>query len=185
MSKFNNPVGDALTWLIARSEEAGLSALVIGGNALIQYGVLRMTRDIDLLIPRSEREGWVELMERLGYGLDNEAGSFLQYVSRVELMPPADLMMVDEGTWEKLLVGKEEMADGGSLPSVQHLVALKLHALSQDPTRERDREDVLALLLEQKVDPREVEMAEVIKGFLSDSEWGKLVSDWEQAQKDR
>lgn len=184
VNDFNNPVEDALTWLLARSEEAGLSSLVIGGNALIQYGVVRMTRDLDLLIPRREREAWVRLMKGLKYRLDHEAGSFLQYESTVELMPPVDLMMVDEATWEKLSAEKQVIEGGGALPSVKHLVALKLHAITQDASRTRDREDVLALLLEKAIDPREGEMATLIQSFLSDAEWGKLITDWDESQNE-
>lgn len=53
--------------------------MIVGGYALIAWGVPRQTADIDLLIPEDERSAWKDLLADLGYGIPQEQGGFVQY----------------------------------------------------------------------------------------------------------
>ena len=41
--------------------------LLIGGHAVSAYGFMRQTGDIDLLVPKNDRDYWLELVKSLGY----------------------------------------------------------------------------------------------------------------------
>lgn len=54
----SNPIRDALVSLGTQAESRGLPYLLIGGNAMIHYGIIRLTRDIDFLIPETAVKQW-------------------------------------------------------------------------------------------------------------------------------
>ncbi|MEM9282274.1 MAG: nucleotidyl transferase AbiEii/AbiGii toxin family protein [Verrucomicrobiota bacterium] len=124
-----NPVHLGLSKLISFAKAAGMDDfLLIGGNVVIAMGVPRFTRDIDLVIPESDRRRWRELLEKRGFALINRTESFLQFEESSENEPRVDLMMVDGATWEKLNASAQtvEFAKDKTigLPAVEHLIAM-------------------------------------------------------------
>jgi len=183
MADESNPIADTLTYLTEEAVAGSLSYLIIGGNALIHYGVIRMTRDVDFLIPATQKEKWIKLLLGKEYELYHEAGSFLQFESKLEIMPPVDLMMVDEQTWQKLEAEKVISKTQKSYPSIFHLIAMKLHAYRQEQRASRDWDDVVQLLIEQGIDPKEGKAIEPFAGFLSEEEKIKLKKDYERSRE--
>ena len=50
---------DTLRLLAQIAQTHQLPFLLIGGNAVIRYGIPRFTRDIDLLIPDTHEKAWL------------------------------------------------------------------------------------------------------------------------------
>lgn len=173
MEHSGNPVADALIRLGSEAQAAGLSHLIIGGNAVIHHGVPRFTRDVDFLIPEKDRESWHTLLLSMGYALYHAAGAFAQYEGSPGLtgIPPVDLMTVDPATWEKLHSAAEtEPLTTGYLahwPSVLHLIALKLHAWrgSFRDGKERDWSDVLELIRQSGIDMHDSSFHQLAERF--------------------
>ena len=109
-----------------------LNFLVIGGLAVNLYGYSRDTADLDLLILQKSRAQWLALFASLNYSVDNEKGAFIQLSPPKQGAWPVDLMMVQEPTFRSMLDSGKTVEMYGErmlIPSLEHLIALKLHAL--------------------------------------------------------
>lgn len=152
-----NPIKVTLLDVLARAADCGAECLVIGGNAVIILGVPRFTRDIDLAVPETDRERWEDILASLGYRLFHATANFCQFAA--DGKPDLDLMLLDSGTWQKLVAERVTEKLPGDLvahvPAPLHLVGMKLHAL-RDPKRRQDNHDwndVLGLCKAHRIDP--------------------------------
>jgi hypothetical protein len=109
-----------------------LQFLIIGGLAINQYGFSRETADLDLLVCADDRAQWFELFAKFGYGIFNDGGSFIQFSPPEQSAWPVDLMLVQQKTFQPMRDVSREVDFYGitaRIPSLEHLLALKLHAL--------------------------------------------------------
>lgn len=114
------------------TRKRNLRFLVIGGLAVNLYGYSRDTADLDLLICVPDRAEWLGLFFELGYTIHHDAGTFIQLLPPKQGAWPVDLMLVQPGTFAMIFAaGQEEDLYGtrSRIPSLEHLIALKLHAL--------------------------------------------------------
>lgn len=137
--------------------EKGLKFLVIGGQAVIWHGYSRTTRDLDLMIPRTQQGGWRTAIETLGYRLLHETPVFMQFEAPSPGQWPVDFTFVSDETFGKLWVEASDVSLMGArvrMPSVMHLIALKLHSIKQAlPHREaHDLNDVIELVDANHID---------------------------------
>ena len=72
-----------------------LQFLIIGGLAINQYGYSRETADLDILASRDDREKWLGLFAKFGYGIFNDGGNFIQLSPPEQSAWPVDFMLVD------------------------------------------------------------------------------------------
>jgi len=134
-----------------------LEFLVIGGLAVNFHGYSRDSADLDLLIQRDAREQWLALFAELNYTVDKEKDAFIQLSPPKDGAWPVDLMMVREPTFRPMLKkGKPVEMFGVRLliPCLEHLLALKLHALKHSHLGRylKDFLDVENLVRVNKVD---------------------------------
>lgn len=152
MDRNNNIMRDSLALLAGKSEAMGLPFMLVGGNALIHYGLPRFTRDIDFLVPETSVQAWLSFLEAEGLVCYHRTGAFLQFDGQASGMAPVDLMIVGMDTWNKLLEAarREVVADGFAIwvPSPVHLIAMKLQAYRNPnrSAREQDWSDILHLV---------------------------------------
>ena len=136
----------------------GLTFLVIGGHAVIEHGFQRGTEDADILVCKKDRAIWQELVESLGYRVFNDGGSFIQFESSDLARWNLDLMFVPEDTFSRLqAAAKPARLEGAgvAVPSLEHLLALKIHALKHGRGLRvlKDMTDVAQLLSVNHIDP--------------------------------
>lgn len=115
------------------SAKRNLPFLVIGGLAVNLHGYSRDTADLDLLIQRDAREPWLGCFLELGYTVCNDQEVFLQLSPPQAGAWPVDLMLVREETFQPMLAAGLTVEMFGVqvvIPTVEHLLALKLHALT-------------------------------------------------------
>jgi hypothetical protein len=152
MDRQEHSLRDSLIVLGNDADKASLPYLLVGGNAIIHYGVPRFTRDIDLLLPESAVGQWRAFLESRGWACFHATAAFLQFDGKEAGLPPVDLMVVDESTWQSLLAAavRAPLAGGFSalLPSPLHLVAMKLQAYrgQHRARREQDWADLRHLV---------------------------------------
>ena len=150
-------------------KRARAAFLVIGGHAVVLHGHLRSTFDLDLLISDSNFAAARTALTRLGYLTYFETEAFLQLHAPANL-PPLDLMIVDDGTFDRIEnTSNEKMLDGEQIriPDVLRLVALKLHA-TREPTRrtsETDWQDVVALVLTTNQNLEDPELRAIVSQY--------------------
>ena len=133
--------------LLARS----LPFLVIGGHAVNAYGYSRLTKDLDLLVRRTDWKRWRELLEKEGFAFLFDGGTFMQMSSPEKYRLPMDFMLVSDKTFGGMQGASKGIQIGTVMvrvPSLDHLLALKLHALKYGPPRRgyKDLIDVLSLV---------------------------------------
>ena len=167
-----NPIHPTLVQVADAAVRDGLRFLLVGGNAVIHFGVPRFTRDIDLLIPAGDVVRWRTFLECLGYRMFHGTGAFAQFESTSSEPGPAiDLMLVDERTWEKLQARsrRENLTSDLTLhlPDPIHLIAMKLQAARSPHRRNeaQDWQDVVELIIRQKLDLDEFGFQELIKSY--------------------
>ena len=143
--------------LEARKRE--LQFLVIGGLAVNFHGYSRDTADLDLLIHHDAREQWFSLFAELGYSVYRDEDAFIQLSPPKEGAWPVDLMRVREPTFRPMFDHGKEVEMYGVrvlIPTLEHLLALKLHALKHAHAGRflKDFLDVENLVKVNKVDWR-------------------------------
>lgn len=125
--------------------------LLIGGHAVNAYGIQRQTGDIDLLILKSQRDAWNELLVKMRYASDQFDDRFMRYRPDTIAAWPIDLMLVEDETFRKMYEDARPINLGSvtvKVVSPRHLLVLKLHALKvyQEHRYAKDFNDALQLL---------------------------------------
>ena len=161
------PIFDKLSRAAA---EQGLKFLVIGAHAVMRHGFMRATEDADILVCREERPRWEALVRGLGYEVLHDGGTFLQ------LTPPGgtgwelDLMLVSASTFERMLAdARPAQIEGATVlvPSLDHLLALKLHALKNATGLRvlKDLEDVIQMVKANRVDVQAASFRQLVEKY--------------------
>jgi hypothetical protein len=124
--------------------------VVIGGSAMQYYGMDRMTFDSDCAILRRDEEQLRNALAKLGYTADPPQSSFSRYHHLAGQRPVVDAMLADASTFTKLFAESrfaEILGWKVRVAAPLHLVAMKLHALKQQPDRMyKDWPDICHLL---------------------------------------
>ncbi len=128
----------------------GLDVLVCGGHAVNAYQVIRKTGDLDLVVRERHVPEWRAQLVALGYGVFHEDPAFLQLGPPTATGWPIDLVVVDDGTFDALKRAARPFTFGGVtclIPSIEHLIAMKLHALrfSGETRMRKDGVDIVEL----------------------------------------
>lgn len=145
--------------LIGQASARGLPFVVIGGHAVAAHGYGRQTLDLDLLVRDEDRRAWVELLAALGYRVFHEDHAFVQLAPPTAAHWPVDLLLVAEPTFAGVMAEAREVDLGARrarIPSLEHLLALKLHALkhARPPRDLKDLTDVVQLADANGLDAR-------------------------------
>ena len=131
------------------NEGPALRFLIIGGWAVGAHGHPRATFDVDFMVRRTDREAWLGRAATRGLKLFRESGTFAQFTQSEG--DGWDLMYVCDSTFDEIWAAAEERNFGevsARVPCLDHLLALKLHALRQNLTHRtsKDADDVEVLL---------------------------------------
>ena len=172
------PIFDQLS---RAAEQRGLKFLVIGGHAVIAHGYARTTFDLDLFVEKARRGAWKDLMTGLGYGVQAEQETFVQFAPPSPPSWPVDLMLVSDetfaGLWGDAVATRMESV-GVKIPSLRHLLALKLHVLKQGAGHRvvKDMNDVVQLIELSQLDVRTEEFRQLCLRYGNISLYEKLVA---------
>lgn len=144
-----------------KAETKGLKFLVIGGHAVSAHGFSRNTGDLDLAINGEDSSDWKEIILGFGYKLFNNHKSFLQFQPPQLGFWPIDLTLHNTETFQKLLETSVEKDFGDCVchvPSIKHILAMKLHSIKNDPDRMlKDCSDIVELASIAGIDLRDEE----------------------------
>ena len=146
-----------------RAAEKGMAFLIAGGHAVIAHGHPRNTFDLDLIVPRTDRENWIALVCSAGYRLYREGPTFVQFDPLNQEALPVDLMLVNDETFNKLMTAAVALPGqlaSAKIVSLKHLLALKCHAIKHGHSGRivKDVDDVINLVTANAVDVSEPEM---------------------------
>ena len=138
--------------------KADIPCLLIGGFAVNYYKVSRNTADVDFLIRDEDFKNASELLNRAGYEIVSSERVFARFGNNQFGLMDVDFMFVDRKTFEGMMKeGKQAKISGQELtvPSLNHLIALKLHSIKFNPNREfKDLLDIVELIKMNKLNMR-------------------------------
>jgi hypothetical protein len=155
-------VHSALHLLKEISVKSGIPVLLIGAYALQAYGVIRQTLDVDILISEADASAVDAGLRCAGYSEVVRSEIFARYRHSSVEMADVDVLYVDSETAKRIAREASEypLAETTCLvPTLSHLLALKLHAIRNNPRREsRDFADILELI---RANPRDISKDEL------------------------
>ena len=130
--------------------ERGTSVLLIGGMALPAFDVVRQTFDMDCLVVDTQAETLHGVLTDAGYRELQRTESFVQYASPSVYRADVDVMLVDQGTFDKIVARSQPLDIGRAVmrvPCAAHMIMLKLHAMKNNPKRGiKDLGDIVEIL---------------------------------------
>ncbi len=143
--------------LDVQTRKRQLPFLIIGGLEINQYGYSRETADLDLLVCSDDRAKWLELFATFGYKIFNDGGNFVQFSPPEQRAWPVVMILVQKKTFEPMGGASREVDFYGisaRIPSLEHLIALKLHTLKNTrlPRFLKDLLDVENLIRINQID---------------------------------
>jgi hypothetical protein len=151
---------------------------LIGAFALHAYGYVRATQDIDFVVRGEGQQRAVRFLESLGYETSYRSKGFSNHVHPLASLGRVDFVYVQGETADRLFSGTKPVmiSEGISVPVVrpEHLIALKIFAMKNDPERTfREMADIQQLL---NLSSQSVDIDEV-KGYFE--KYGQLEKFYE------
>ena len=124
---------------------------MIGGFAVNYYKVTRQTLDIDFLTTADGFRMILPLLEKSGYKEDLRHEIFVRLKSSDMPIMDLDFMFVDDETMDRILKNGNEINIAGEkfiVPSLNNLIALKLHSIKYNPKNRMltDLPDIINLI---------------------------------------
>jgi hypothetical protein len=121
----------------------------------------RTTLDLDIVVEASARSTVVPFMERLGYRTLYQSEGYSNHVHADASIPRIDFIYVDEKTADLLFEAAKRFPGPGGreilVPKPEHLAAMKVLAMKNDPTRRfQDMADIRFLMTLPGIDKDEI-----------------------------
>ena len=112
---------------------------LVGGVALAVYGNPRLTLDLDLVTEADAQEALVAWMESAGYATLYRSSGFSNHLHASREWGRVDFVYVGNETASRLFAGVEVVPGPAGrpvpVPRKEHLIAMKVQAMKNDPTR--------------------------------------------------
>jgi hypothetical protein len=157
---------------------SGIPFLVIGGHGLTVHNVQRDTVDFDCMVATDRAEKMLNWLKSCGFDEIARNPTFTRFRHGSLVYPIVDVMEVDAGTWEKLSANSKSGTLFGypiRVPSLPHYIALKLHAMKQNPDREnKDSDDIFALIEANPASADATELQSLCERYAPPGFWDKL-----------
>jgi hypothetical protein len=142
-------------------EERGYRHALVGAFALAAYGMSRATQDLDIAVDAPGQQALVSHLESLGYETLYCSEGYSNHVHPLAAFGRVDCIYLDEPTATRLFGGAKVLRVFGRevrVPRPEHLAAMKVLAMKNDPTRTfREMADLQQILGLPGVDVREIE----------------------------
>lgn len=152
--------GKVLGTLASFFERTGYRYAAVGAFGLQAYGLSRATLDLDLATESAAQPTLVAFLESLGYETLYRSAGYSNHVHALPDLGRLDFVYVQGETGRLLFGGGSTLQLGERrvpVPRPEHLVAMKVHAMKNDPSRSlREMADIQFLLGLPGIDEVEV-----------------------------
>ncbi|HSF03370.1 MAG TPA: hypothetical protein VLA62_10175 [Solirubrobacterales bacterium] len=152
--------GRVLDTLLAFFDREAVPAAVIGAFGLHAYGLTRATQDLDLAVPAEAQSALVAFLESLGYETLHRSAGYSNHLHPAGELGRVDVVYLHGETSDRLFAACQTRPLGSRqvrVPRPEHLIAMKVQAMANDPTRTlRELADIQFLLSLDGVDQAEV-----------------------------
>jgi hypothetical protein len=120
-------------------EGLGFRYAIVGAFGLHAYGLVRATGDLDFVVEERARAHLLTFLDSLGYERLHVSEGYSNHVHRFDHLGRLDFIYVDERTADALFRGAKRMplfrGKEVLVPSPEHLAAMKVLAMKNDPSR--------------------------------------------------
>jgi hypothetical protein len=142
-------------------EREGFNYAVIGAFALHAYGLTRATRDLDFVTEFPAQQNLIKFLEALGYETLHVSSGYSNHLHRDPAMGRLDFVYVSGDTSRRLLGSARKLLVLAEIavpvPRPEHLAAMKIHAMKNDPERTfQELADILFLMRLPGIDKMEI-----------------------------
>jgi len=154
--------GGVLETVTAFLEEKDFRYAVVGGVALAAYGLPRLTLDLDLVVETRAQDDLIQFLESLGYRTLHRSSGYSNHEHDDPTWGSLDFIYVGEETSRELFASCRNLPGPRGLampvPRPEHLVAMKVTAMKNDPSRTlQEMNDIRFLLKLPGVDRHKAE----------------------------
>lgn len=162
------------------TKKKGASCVLIGGFAVNFYKVTRQTLDVDFLTTKEDFDKILVLLEEKGFKQDYVQDVFTKLKSNKPPSIDIDFMFVDKETIDKIVNEGKEICIAKYkfiIPSLNHLIALKLHSLKNNYKirQYKDFPDIINLIRINKVDYKSKEFKELCLKYGTQEIYNKIL----------
>ncbi len=164
------------------SEKKGITCVLIGGFAVNYYKVTRQTADVDFLITKEDFEKILDLLEKAGYKKDYTHEVFIKLKSDKAYIMDIDFMFVDKETLVKIIKDGKKVSIAGEefiVPSLNNLIALKLHSIKYNPKLRltKDLPDIINLIRINNIDYKTKKFRELCLKYGTEDVYRKILDN--------
>ncbi len=156
------------------------ACVLIGGFAVNFHKVQRATVDVDFLTTKEDFQAIYGILEKEGFKKFSEKETFAQLENNKEYIKNLDFMFVDKDVLDKIVKEGRQVTIAGQdfkVPSLFHLIALKLHAIKFDKKREyKDLVDIVDLIRNNKVNIKSEDFKNLCLKFGTQELYNRLLS---------
>jgi hypothetical protein len=150
-----------LDTLVGFFERERLRFAVVGAFGVAAYGRARATADLDVATDAQARGRLVNFLEALGYETLHVSEGYSNHLHRDPALGRVDVIYLAGDTARRLFDGCRPLLRLGdrtlAVPRPEHLAAMKVHAMKNDPARTlQELADIRFLLAVPGVDAAEV-----------------------------
>lgn len=147
-------------------QKAGIACVLAGGFAVNAHHVTRQTLDVDLLIATEDLAKASCSLQSAGYQKVLEGPVAVRFKGDGNLFLDIDLMLIDPGTFQKILKNSRKFTIAGHpfmVLSLEHLIAMKFHAIKHDPENREPKDllDIIQLVRRNGMDPGGMELRKI------------------------
>lgn len=165
------------------AKESSIPCVLVGGFAINFYKVTRNTLDIDFLITKEDFKKIENALRETGYKEEFATDVAIRFSNRKDSLD-VDFMIVDEATRGQILVDGKEVELVGEkfvVPSLDHLLALKIHAIKHGQKRRawKDLPDVMNLVEMNDIDARSSKFKELCLRYGNDEIYQTILKNCE------
>jgi hypothetical protein len=141
-------------------DREGFSHALVGALGLHAYGLTRATSDLDLATETRAQAPLIAFLVSEGYRTLHLSPGFSNHLHPDPAFGRVDVVYISGETSRKIFEGCREFALGGRsvrVPRPEHLAAMKVQAMKNDPSRSlQDMADIRFLLTLPGIDKAEV-----------------------------
>ncbi len=166
--------------LAALFKDKKVTCALVGGFAVNYYKVTRQTVDVDFLITKGDFERILVLLQQEGYEQNNVQEVFSRLTTKSDYLLDIDFMFVDGQTLDKIIKDGREIDIVNQkfiIPSLEHLIALKLHAIKYNPAirESKDLPDIVSMIRANNLGIKKKEFKEMCLKYGTEELYDKIL----------
>ena len=179
ISCYNNFMENKFKILTGFLSDNNIEFSIIGAYALYAYGYIRATKDIDFITKLENQAKIVQYLESIGFETLNKSEGFSNHIHNIDSIR-IDIVYVDNKTADIILKDskKKIILENLELPVVspKHLIALKLFAIKNEPSRKnKELADIKELV--KIIDMKKEELLDICKEYEAECYINEIIED--------